>query len=60
MKKERGGWGVALFFVRKRARTQVGGGGRGGGEGVHATHNLALHPLSPPPVTGLKIKIKIK
>lgn len=29
-------------------------------EGRYATHNLALHLLSPPPVTRLKIKIKIK
>lgn len=29
-------------------------------EGEYATHNLALHLLSPPPVTRLKIKIKIK
>lgn len=28
--------------------------------GGYATHNLALHLLSPPPVTRLKIKIKIK
>lgn len=28
--------------------------------GGYATHSLALHLLSPPPVTRLKIKIKIK
>ena len=41
------------------------GGGLFGGEraqrrGGYATHNLALHLLSPPSVTRLKIKIKIK
>lgn len=40
----------------QRRRSRRGGGGGG----VNATHNLALHPLSPPPVTRLKIKIKIK
>lgn len=32
----------------------------GEAEGWHATHKLALRLLSPPPVTRLKIKIKIK
>lgn len=40
-------------FCWRESRNREEGGG-------DATHNLALHLLSPPPVTRLKIKIKIK
>lgn len=46
----KGEWGS--LFVGERRNREEGGGS--------ATQNLALNLLSPPPVTRLKIKIKIK